>query len=102
MRWRRHGGHCRRRAGTGEAHEPLSLAVRDLQDVGQALHDLARGPQAAVLQMLNGHERTADAPGELLLGEIERFAALFQPRPEGGGRVHSHLLQPYGDWRRTV
>ena len=80
-----------------QTREVLALGGREVEDVDQTLHDLARGTQRPLFDALNGHPRTAHAAGELLLGQVERLAALLERLRERGSHLQGHLLQQSTD-----
>jgi hypothetical protein len=69
----------------GVAQEALALGGGDLQHVGQALGELARGPTLAPLDLLDGRAGVAQPLRERVLGEIEGLATALDPVAEGWG-----------------
>jgi hypothetical protein len=73
-------------------HELLAFVGWDVEDGGQALHKLARGAQRALLDALDGHHCAVHLLGQLLLGQVARFAALLERVRECSGAIHARLL----------
>ena len=71
-----------------------TLREGHLEVLGQALDNLAGGPEPIRLNFADGLFRTANALRERGLGEVQRFAPLLEPLPERWRSGHREVF-PY-------
>jgi hypothetical protein len=76
----------------GEGDQGRAIGRRHRKVVRQPLGDLDRRPPLVGLQFADGDDRAPHAPGQRILGQIERAATPVQPAPKRDIRVHWPLL----------
>ena len=85
---RREGLPCPRRL-----HEGVTLRGRDLQRLGELRGHRPRRPQPIRLEFVDRHRGAAHHLRQLGLGQVQCFAALFEPGAKRGGAAHACLHQ---------